>query len=197
MIRKTSDLKQAFATGAMPSGEDFADLIDSFVHTDRLSNEDLQSLREIIDAWRKGKAPRPAPDVTPSPPPPSPRPPAPTPEPLPPDASASLVVSADGQWHALPITDQTPARWLCSAVTCNARPGYRMQNDAIASSQDSGARLIQTVERDTFIPWRTLQFGWQAGAGTTRQLNVRSRSDFGADSSGQPSRILCRWIRQG
>lgn len=101
MVKKPDDLKQAFADGAIPTGADFADLIDSFIPRDQLTETELRTLREMIAAWRSRHpdsdppeptpTPAPTPQPTPAPPPtpapdpvPSPQPDPPAPEPTPP-----------------------------------------------------------------------------------------------------------------
>jgi len=261
MLKKTADLKKAFSNGAIPTEADFSDLIDSFVPKDQLTDDELQTLRDIV-AWWRNRDPAQAgaadlnstatvqetvltsasPTVLASAPASVPASqqlrapahvsasapasatvqvsPAPAVDPavtlttvaailteispvkpsitaLPAD-SPSLTVPADGLWHALPITQQTIGIWLCAATTVNPRPGYRITNNMIAevSAQDFARRLVQNVERDSFIPWHTIQFSWQRGIGGVYQLKVRSRSVFGPDSNSRPTKILCRWIHQ-
>ncbi|WP_322044099.1 hypothetical protein [Paraburkholderia sp. J67] len=236
MIKKPEDLKSVFLNGAIPTQMDFADLIDSFVPKDELSDADLGALRELIAWWRSGNARTGAPGdaasgtgsnpgtgapLTPVEPlvpvqplvpvePPAPAiPPAPvvpaapgigaTPAGAPSSGTAtSCVVPADGKWHPLPITDKTVGTWACTAATVNARPGYRIVNNAIAviGTQLSARRLVQSVDRDSLIPWHTLQFKWLPETGSTFQLNVRARSAFGSDTAGKAMQIQCRWSHQ-
>ncbi|TKC88720.1 hypothetical protein FAZ69_13285 [Trinickia terrae] len=111
---------------------------------------------------------------------------------------ASCTVPADGNWHPLPITDKTVGTWTCTASTVNARPSYRITNSAIAvvGKQLSARRLVQSVDRDSLIPWHVLQFKWLPESGSSFQLNVRARSAFGPDAGGKQTQILCRWARQ-
>jgi hypothetical protein len=112
-------------------------------------------------------------------------------------SASNLTVAADGKWYALPITTGQSGTWVCIASTVNARAGYRISNHAIASAGNGGKRLVQNVERDSIIPWHTLQFAWQPLAGGTQfQLNLRARGAFGPDSGGKPTQIQCRITRQ-
>jgi hypothetical protein len=52
MIKTPQDLKNVFVDGAIPTQDDFVNLIDSFVPSDELPDADLQALRELIGWWR-------------------------------------------------------------------------------------------------------------------------------------------------
>ena len=110
----------------------------------------------------------------------------------------SCTVPADGEWHPLLVTDKTVGTWACSASTVNARPGYRIVNNAIAviGTQLSARSLVESVDRDSLIPWHTLQFKWLPETGSSFQLNVRARSAFGLDTGGNTMQIHCRWARR-
>lgn len=108
--------------------------------------------------------------------------------------SATVVtVAADGKWHPLPVTQQSLGTWTCVASTVNAQPSYRITNHAIAvvGTRQAARRLVQSVDRDSLIPWHTIQFKWQPDSGASYQLNVRSRGAFGKDGKGQPTQIRC------
>jgi hypothetical protein len=113
--------------------------------------------------------------------------------------ATSAVVPADGNWHELPVTDKSPGTWDCSASTLNPRASYKITNQAVAVVGTSLAarHLLQNVDRDSVIPWHTIQFKWLPESGSSFALNVRARSAFGADANGLPTQIQCRWARRG
>jgi hypothetical protein len=221
MIKKPEDLKKVFANGAIPTQSDFADLIDSFVPKDQLSASDLQALRELITWWRSRSTANPDNAVSPASPssafgavaqaisanasnpsaaasgntsaqaagtaaPPS-------------TGATSAVVPADGNWHEIPVTSKTPGTWDCSASTVNARASYRITNHAVAvvGASLAARHLVQNVDRDSMIPWHTIQFKWLPESGSSFALNVRARSAFGPDANGLPTQIQCRWALRG
>lgn len=201
MIKKPEELKKAFVNGATPTEADFGDLIDSFIPRDQATNEELYTLREIIAWWHSLGSAMTA--VTPpstvqaasDPVSPATSPPAPAPNSA--TSTGSSTVAADGKWHALSITSEHTGTWLCSATTLNARPGYRITNNAIAVVGRDNKRLLQNVDRDSIIPWHTLQFSWQPIAdGAQYQLNLRARRAFGPDNAGKPTQIQCLITRQ-
>lgn len=142
MVKKPDDLKQAFADGAIPTGADFADLIDSFIPRDQLTEAELRTLREMIAAWRSRHPDNDPPEPTPTPQPeptpaPAPTPdpePAPEPEPLPdpaPQPGPAPGPAPTPQPDPMPAPDQPDAqrftvaadgRWYTLPVT-TATPG--------------------------------------------------------------------------
>mgnify|MGYP002148518972 CR=1 FL=1 len=142
--------------------------------------------------------PAPAPEPTPPVPVPDPTPPVPDPAPTPdqPD-SRRFTVAADGRWYTLPVTTATPGVWLCVASTVNARASYRISNHALVEIGSQHKNIQQTVSRDSFLPWHSVQFGWLPGPQDQFQLSLRARSDFGMDSYGNPAQIDCCLTAQG
>ena len=223
MIKKPEDLKNVFVDGAIPNQDDFRDLIDSFIPKDLLSDEDLRSLPGLIAWWRTQTVlpvagPSTAPQLAPSAAAPTPVVPSPTtavpasttpqpattpiptiPQPAAADPHAPIVLSvaADGEWHALPISQATVGVWQCMATTLKARPGYRIINNTVAvvGTQLSARRLVQNVDRDSWLPWHTVQFAWQI-TGSHYQLQVRARAAFGPDINGGVTQIQCRLALQ-
>jgi|SRR5471032_3223479 len=207
MIKKPAELKLKFRNGTLPDQDDFGDLIDSFLPREAISDQDLAALREMAVWWRSGGPGTALPGAPTVPPIPGATPasslPVPDATPLPSqdgDASTPVpplslpasLIAADGSWAHLPVTTAQPGTWLCSVVTVQPRPGYRVSGNAIAAVDARGKRLVQCMERDSLLPWRSLQFAWFPIDGSDRHyLALRARMGFGADSTGADARILC------
>lgn len=208
MIKRPDELKKTFANGATPSGGDFADLIDSFVPRNELTSDEVRTLREIIAWWRsQNPAPSPdsgsqaggqtsggQPDAGGDAPPPTPDPgPGPAPDPAPSGDTRRFTVPANGNWFTLPVTSDQPGHWRCLANTLDPRPSFRVSNTATARVDQQGERhLRQDLDRDSFLPWHTIQFEWLPSSGGLYQLALRTRCDFGVNTQGQPTQIDCQ-----
>ncbi|RDU97547.1 hypothetical protein [Trinickia dinghuensis] len=113
-------------------------------------------------------------------------------------AASVVTVPADGKWYPLSITEKTVGTWMCLASTVDARSSYRIKNTAMAAvgARAPARRLVQNVERDSLLPWHTIQFKWVEGAGSSYALNVRARIAFGPNCKGLPTQIRCEITRR-
>lgn len=178
MIRQPADLKPLFHNGAVPGQNDFADLIDSFVPRDALSDADLATLREMAAWWRtRPVVPPLAPPVIPPPPPPPPaRPPA-APQPA---GSVSDIVPADGAWSWLPVNAADGGCWVCT-VAVTPFIGRAITGNAIAYVQDGTPFLVQNIKPAWLQPSLAVQFAWRVKDGSGDfWLAVRSSCPLGA-----------------